>query len=52
MFLTVSIISLAIVSGVIVILGLVRGELKQLWNYGAEEESSPSPPPRDPSEEA
>ena len=51
MFLTVSILSLAIVSGVIVILGLVRGELKQLWNYGAEE-SSPSPPPRDPSEEA
>ncbi|KAM4106126.1 hypothetical protein ACB094_04G044000 [Castanea mollissima] len=37
--------------GVIVILSLVRGELKQLWNYGAEE-SSPSPTPRDPSEEA
>lgn len=51
MFLTVSILSLAIASGVIVILSLVRGELKQLWNYGTEEES-PSPTPRDPSEEA
>jgi hypothetical protein len=34
-------------SGLIVILGLVRGELKHLWNYGADELSSSSSPSSD-----
>ncbi|XP_010525681.1 PREDICTED: signal peptide peptidase-like 3 isoform X2 [Tarenaya hassleriana] len=32
--------------GLAVILGLVRGELKELWNYGTEEESYASEDPR------
>ncbi|XP_031255828.1 signal peptide peptidase-like 2 [Pistacia vera] len=31
--------------GLIVLLGLVRGELKDLWNYGAEPSSDPITPP-------